>query len=499
VAFSFRELVLRLTFASSLFQRRGPFEALLFWLFAALLIWAPIPLGSDRPWSWALLESGVFVLLALWVVAWVMGAVGTPDVVRAAWPAWIILALWVGLQGVSFVPLPRAWVEVLSAQAARMQSLTDVIAAPRELMTLSIDPHASKVSFLKTLAYSGVFFLTLVLANRRARILMLARVLVYGAVVMSVFAVLVHLGEVQMDWFGYPMTYGDSASATYPNRNHFAGYLEMMLALGIGLLVAGLSDRKVDTWNRFLRLTIEWILSPKMILRLALCVLVIALTTTHSRMGNTAFFSSLVVAGVLGITLSRYAPRNTVLLLASLVAIDLFIVGSWFGVEKLAQRLEQTTSQDVVSREEPAAYTIPLIKDYAVFGSGPGSFYVAFPRYRPRTVEGFFDNTHNDYAQFAAESGIPGLALMGLFVALALGTALVAQARRRDPLMRGLSFACVMGVISILIHSWVDFNLQIPANASLFMVLLAFGWISLYHDRRSVPSNELANIRRDEE
>ena len=49
--------------------------------------------------------------------------------------------------------------------------------------------------------------------------------------------------------------------------------------------------------------------------------------------------------------------------------------------------------------------------------------------------------------------------------------------------MRGMSFACIMGVTSILIHSWVDFNLQIPANAAYFMVLLALGWISLHLGR----------------
>jgi O-antigen ligase len=204
-------------------------------------------------------------------------------------------------------------------------------------------------------------------------------------------------------------------------------------------------------------------------------------------MGNSAFFSSLIIAGVVGIALSRHAPRNTVLLLASLVAIDLFIVGSWFGVEKLAQRLEQTTAHDVQVREEPAGYAIPLIRDYAVFGSGPGSFHVAFPRYRPATVVDFYEYTHNDYVQFASESGVVGFVLGGGFVALALGAALWAQWKRRDPLMRGMSFACIMGVASILIHSWVDFNLQIPANATLFMVLLALGWISLFHDRHSVP------------
>jgi O-antigen ligase len=444
------------------------------------------------------LEIGVYALLAAWIVGWMLQAVSVPDVVKAVWPAWIVLGIWMLLQALSIVPMPKTWVAFLSPEAARVESLTDVLGSTREIMTLSIDPHASKVSFLKTLAYSGVFFLTLSLVSRRSRIVILARALVYGALLMSIYAVLMHLADVHEEYFGFPVSHG-YAIGTYANRNHFAGYLEMMLGIGIGLLIADLSDRRADTWKTFVRATIDWILSPKMVLRLILCVLVIALTATHSRMGNAAFFSSLLIAGGIGIVLSRYATRNTVLLLASLIAIDLFIVGSWFGVEKLAQRLQQTTTEDVEQREDPAAYTIPLIKDYAVFGSGPGTFYVAFPRYRPEKVVNFYEYTHNDYAQFAAESGVPGLVLMGLFVAMSLAAALKAQWKRRDPLMRGISFACVMGVTSILIHSWVDFNLQIPANACLFMVLLGLGWISLHHGRRSNTNGHPASIRRDEE
>jgi hypothetical protein len=61
-----------------------------------------------------------------------------------------------------------------------------------------------------------------------------------------------------------------------------------------------------------------------------------------------------------------------------------------------------------------------------------------------------------------------------------------------------MSFACVMGVTAILIHSAVDFNLQIPANAALFMVLLALGWISLYLDRREGADTMRAHTRTEE-
>lgn len=461
-------------------------------------MWIPIPLGSNRAWAWGVLEAYAFVLVAAWLALWALGGAEVSQPLKRGWPAWMVLGLWIAVQGLHIVPMPAAWVAALSPEAARVHSILNDIGIKQEMMTLSVEPNASRISLMKTLAYSAIFFVTLAVVNRRSRVLALARVLVYSALVFSVYAVLMHLQGVQLDYFATLISHGDSASATYVNRNHFAGYLEMTLAVGIGLLIATLSDRSADTWKKFVRQTIEWILSPKMVLRLALCVLVIALTTTHSRMGNTAFFSSLLIAGLIGIALSRYATRNTVLLLASLIAIDLLIVGSWFGVEKLAKRIGETTVADVQEREEPAAFSMDLIRNYPVFGSGPGSFYIVYPGYRKEQALNFFDHAHNDYAEIASDSGVLGLGLLGVFVAMSLGAALLAQWRRRDPLMRGMAFACVMGVTAILIHSWVDFNLQIPANAVLFMVLLALGWISLYHDRHEGADTIRAHTRTED-
>jgi O-antigen ligase len=467
-------------------------ETGLFRLWLAILLWAPVPLGSNRPWAWSLLEGTIFLVAAAWLVAFACGIVQVTDAFRRARVAVGLLACWVLFEFLYFIPLPPGLVAMASPEAARLHALVNITGVSPNAITLAIDPYAAFTSALKTLSYATAFLLTLLIVNTRERVRTFAFTLVVAGLVLATLGVFLNLTGEKVNWFGYPMYHGDRALATFPNPNHFAGWLEMLIALGIGLLIADLRDRRADSWKKFVKQSIEWILSPKMRLRLILCVLVIALVATRSRMGNTAFFSSLFATGIIGIVLSRHATRGTVILLSSLIAIDVFIVGSWFGVEKLATRLEQTTVQrqehagqdSVEDRSAPARLALDLVRDYPVFGTGPGSWYVAFPRYRTGEIASFYADAHNDYAQFLAENGIAGLVLIASFVLSCLVAALRAQWLRRDPLMRGLSFASIMGMISMLIHASVEFNFQIPANALLFMVILALAWISLHLDRR---------------
>ena len=204
-------------------------------------------------------------------------------------------------------------------------------------------------------------------------------------------------------------------------------------------------------------------------------MMVIALVLTHSRMGNTAFFSSLFIAGAIGLICSKYATRSVVILLVSLILIDMLIVGQWFGFEKLKHRLEETTAM-TEQRDEVNKYALVQWQDYRLTGSGLGSFYTVFPQYSGADVSGFYRETHNDYLQFATEAGVIGLILLAFIALGSLSAGVLAHYRRRDPLLRGISFASIMGILAILIHSSTDFNLQIPANAATFVVLLALAW-----------------------
>ena len=463
------------------------FDRAAFWLLAAFVVLAPIPLGSNRPWAWSMLEIGIFGAGLLWLAGYARREARAPQTVRAAWPAFVLLVLWLLFLLLQWIPLPRELVRVLSPRAAELHAAADYLRDGRTI-TLSVDPHASFVFWLKNCAYALAFALTLLLVHGRTRLAWLCGAIVASGLLQAFYGSFLHLARIDFDVLGMPINHSSQASGGYVNRNHLAGLLEMSLAVGIGLMVAQLEDRPRRSWRDFVHDTAVLLLSGKAMLRLVLVIMVIALVMTRSRMGNTAFFASLLAAGAIGLALSRHAPRGTVLLIASLIAIDIALIGTWFGVERTFQRIAETTVQQVEERVEPGRDALKILEDYPLFGSGGGTFYTSFTSYRRPAINAQFDHAHNDYMQLLAETGLIGAGLMGLFVLAALACAVLAQVRRRDPLARGVAFGVVMGVIAIGIHSTVDFNLQIPANAFIFMIVLALGWLSLHLERGDARS-----------
>ena len=75
---------------------------------------------------------------------------------------------------------------------------------------------------------------------------------------------------------------------------------------------------------------------------------------------------------------------------------------------------------------------------------------------------------------------IGGIPLL-LIVIVGLGTQ-IRLLRHKSQFTRGVAFGCLTGTVSLLIHSATDFNLQIPSNATLFLVLLALPQALDQHD-----------------
>jgi O-antigen ligase len=457
---------------------RNPGENALFICFLAVLVWLPLPLGSNRPASESIMHITVALMMAGRLILYFRKHVSPTAAITAALPVLVPLALvmaWQWLQGVN---LPPGWATSIH------HALGGVDPRPADAASISLSPRDSARAAMNTLAYLQIFALTLLLVNRRERIRTLIFVLVVSGTFQAAYGAFMVLSGTEYLLFMPKEHYLGVATGTFVNRNHLAGYLELCLALGIGLLLADLRGSGGAGFRDSLRRFLNTLLSRKAQLRLLLAVMVIGLVLTRSRMGNSAFFISLTLMALIYFAGTRQITRGGVILFSSLLLVDVLIVGNFFGFEQVVDRLQATT---VLAEQRPqvARDTLLMIGDYPITGIGAGAYHAVYPGQQSLSTTGYFDHAHNDYLEFMAELGVPFSLLAGLAVLASLSTAFRAITRRRDPLMRALGAGSLMGLMSLMIHATVDFNFYIPANAATFMVVMALPWVALHLERRS--------------
>lgn len=452
-----------------------------FFGFLCLLVWAPLPLGSNRVWAVGLLLLAAVALLGAAVWVW-RGHIQLAQsrLTGFRFPIGLLAAM-VALSWFQVVPLPGAWVKALSPMAFGAQG-------GLESMTLSVDVFQSQIMAGLSFTYLCMFLLAVLCVRNAGRLDTVAQVLVWSGVLQAVMGAVLFSVQAQYRIFFVDVSH-TRMIGSYVYHNSLAGYLCMCLSVGVGLMLARLGDtpRTAPLWTARLRAVIEFVLSPKMRLRLLLVIMVIALVLTRSRMGNTAFFVAMLVVGLAGVVLARKTAPQTIALIISLIVIDVLIVGTGVGLEKVVERIQDTELTDasggkaesVQARTEAARTALALVGDYPVVGSGGGSFYNVFLGYRtPRYGYTYVDHTHNDYVEIASDYGLLGLGVLGTLVMVTLVTVLRVMARRRSVLPWGVAFGVAMAIVGLLLHSTVDFNLQIPANALTIVVILAMGWIA---------------------
>jgi O-antigen ligase len=445
-------------------------DAALFAALMAVLVWAPLPFASNRTWGGALLALLVALILCAWLLLYLAGKVQLNGQVwqRARLPLalLVLVQFWVWLQ---IQYLPRPVVELLSPQAYAWHIKTG-------WLSLSLDREYTKYYLLRGCTFTVAFFLSVALVNTHQRVKMLLQVLVFSGTFQATYGAFMVLSGLELGFFVEKYVGQGVATGTFVNRNHLAGYLVMCLAAGIGLLLSQLSIRRSPNWKERIRRWLRLLLSSKIRLRIYLAVMVIALVLTRARMGNVAFFTALGLAGAVALFAARRFSPRVVVFLVSLVVVDLLILGRWFGFDKLVDRLERTNPGQE-ARVWSNQYTVDYLGQFPLTGSGGGSFYGIFPNFQAPNLVGFHVHAHNDYLEFAAELGIPATLVLIAFAMLALYSAYLVQRQRRTALYKGAGFAVIMTIAWAAIHSTTDFNLQIPANALTFVVILSMAFV----------------------
>ena len=433
------------------------------------LVIIPLPLGSNR----ASVMASIVMIVGLIGLAWAAG-------------------LWLGKISPSKALKPGLpmFLLLLAVQLG---------VAMQWLGGFSSDSAATALSLMLGMSYSLLFLLVISLFGTRQRLLLLLSVLVISGTLQAFYGTFMALSGFEWRFLGYTASSRGVATGTFINRNHFAGYIELTLACGIGLMMA---LRSTAAWSWVS--VIELVMGPKARLRLALVILVIALVMTRSRGGNVAFFTAMLAMSFIFIVRNKENRRRNIIILLSLIVIDTLVISQYFGLENLKDRLVNTRLVDSVKmveidhvpievvqqandiRGQVILDGLPLAMENPIVGQGAGTFEVTYPQYADESVRLHFDNAHNDFLQFFVEYGAIGSLLLAVFVGWALYFAVAALWQPRSLFRNGLGLGVSIGIVSLMIHSLSDFNLQIPANAITFIILCAIAVLTQNHSKRLI-------------
>nr|UXE41690.1 hypothetical protein Hi04_10k_c5966_00023 [uncultured bacterium] len=388
-----------------------------------LLGFAPLAFGAVQEWAICTLEVGA----AACVLIWAAGRFASRRLELRRSPLFVPIVLFVALVGLQLVTGHTAYW------------------------------FTTWRSALLWAAYGMIFFVTTQSLYRKAELTAFAFFFVAFGFLVALFSIVQ-----QFTWNGnlywvVPSRQSGWVYGPYVDHSHYAGLMEMLVP--IPLVFAMMS---------------RWQKSQRVLFGFAALLMASTIFLSQSLGGMVAFGLQMLFLAFI-VTARERLRRQALLLLLMAVLLALWLgMLSPGGIGQRIARLQDPLGKAGGSdRIHIVKDSLKMIRARPVLGWGLGTFPVVYPSFRSFYTNYFVNAAHNDYIQAAVETGLVGLMLICSFIVLFYRAALKRIRHWRTDVHSAVTLAVTIGVSGILIHSFSDFNLQIPANAALFLSLAA--------------------------
>src|SRR5215213_10379647 len=425
-----------------------------FLMICVAIVLSALAYGTVHYWALGLFNIGALTILVLWTVdSWNLGAL---RVSRNLLQLPLLGALVLGL--VQLLPLR----EITSGGATSI----------RLVNTYSLDPNSTRLVLVQLTGLLVYFAATLVFVDTPHRLQLLVRTItVFGFLLAILGLSQSFTSPTKVYWFRELNQ--STAFGPFINRHHFAGYMELTIALPLGLLFAGAVDKE----KRIIYLFVAGLMG-------------VALVMTASRGGIISLVAEIFFLMIVTAIWRKPSERRRKSahrfkhVLGRFGMTGALLVGLFLGVVLLGGEFSIARFIDSVNTDDPTtgrahfwSVTLDIIKAHPYMGTGLGAFGVIYTRYDTRNGLYRLEQAHNDYLQVLSDAGIIGAVLGFSFVVLLFWKA-ISRAHSRDDFRRGVALAALSGCFAVLVHSFFDFTLHTTSNALLFLVLAALATLN---------------------
>ncbi len=331
----------------------------------------------------------------------------------------------------------------------------------------SIYKYESFLALLRLLSILAVFCLVREVFDKKMIVRFIILVVSLGSI-LSILGLAQYFLGLNHSWW-IPNQF---IAATYVNHNHFSGYLELVIPLIIGLLLAYKSWPVQGNYKKILRILLIAILA----------IVILAFVFSQSRGAWVCLTVSVIFMAVVLVRKKFLSKTRLLIFLFCIILGAVYIAGGEDAVTKRFRTFQDFNSENFIDgRMRIWEGSIEIIKNNPVIGTGIGTFVWAFPQYRQKELNVRARFAHNDYLHIAAEMGIMAALLM-IFIfgyLIVYGVKRVShkyanrfsQPKKLFSIRDGILLGCAVGILSLSLHGLVDFNFHILANILMVAAL----------------------------
>ena len=317
----------------------------------------------------------------------------------------------------------------------------------------TVSPYDTRLDLQLLLTYAILLFLATQLFRTADDWRGFVWFIMFLGFLVAIFGILQHLTfNGKLYWFR-EMRFGGIPFGPYVNRNHFAGFAELVIPTALVPLVLG----KVRRERRFA--VVVFALLP-----------VVALFLAASRGGIVSFAAEI---GVLTLLLALRRAGGRHVLAGGVVLLLAFMLVSWLGVRQILERFSSMQSLEVTGGKRASMRhdSWRIFRDHPWTGTGLGTLPIIFPAYESLYDAKFVNHAHNDYLEMLADTGLVGALCCASFLGLLFFSSLRHLLGSDKSFAAALHLSGLVACCGFLVHSLVDFNLHMPGNALLFFLM----------------------------